>query len=527
MPYTCVFENCKSLEEHELFQSSEEWMAHLVDTHSETAWVCSLCPAGPDGNDEVLFDSNVAWQNHNRDAHPETFPAHQLDQLAGMSERTSLPPMACPFCRHYDETEAQPYDHIASHLHEFALRALPWSENPNGGSHFDSVASAQSEAGLGIMSRSTIHNDVDDISEDDEPPMSRSDAMNQLLEQISCQAATNLRLEVPDIAQGYQRVLEQLPTLLERARTLGLHLTSEDQQDDENIVSETPIPRVESEDKHKDRLDGYMRPLLRIQGIVHAFSEQVEHTGISEREAKELEESLQDECAALRQLLDGENAPHETKALLTSVSESPMATVSEIQELIKITREQHPWTKADSPESHPFFEEAFLAHTELMAAGLELHKRFQTGYVARCEVEAVERTLSEVFADWEEQSASAQRLRGVFDGFSKSAVRPDRFFALLPVSDLAESICGGIVTIATSICKQRSSAALVSRSTDSLTTISSAVTTGLSLFDTNQSRQNSQKLRKETAALCAAIFRLLTAVIGEITRRPRESHPTS
>lgn len=237
MPYTSVFENCKSLEEHELFQSSEECMAHLVDAHSETVWVCSLCPAGPDGNDEVLLDTNVAWQHHNRDAHPEAFPAHQLDQLAGMGERTSLPPMACPLRPHYDETEAQPYDHIASHLHEFALRALPWSDNPNGGSHFNSVASVRSDAEPGIMSRSTIYNDGDDVSEDDESPISKSYAMNQLLEQIFDQAATNLRLEVPEIAQGYQRVLEQLPTLLERARTLGLHLTSEDQHDDKILLA--------------------------------------------------------------------------------------------------------------------------------------------------------------------------------------------------------------------------------------------------------------------------------------------------
>lgn len=75
MPYTCVFEGCKSVENNELFESSEEWMAHLHNTHSETSWVCSLCPAGPDGNDEVLLESSAAWQEHICKEHPDTlFP---------------------------------------------------------------------------------------------------------------------------------------------------------------------------------------------------------------------------------------------------------------------------------------------------------------------------------------------------------------------------------------------------------------------------------------------------------------------
>ncbi|KAK2596356.1 hypothetical protein N8I77_013250 [Diaporthe amygdali] len=515
MPYTCVFENCKSLETNELFESSEQWMAHLTNTHSETLWVCSICPAGPDGNDEAVFDSNGAWQNHIGETHPDTFPAHQLDQLAGMSERVSLPPMACPFCRHYDETEAQPYDHIANHLHEFALRALPWNDNPNGGSHSDSVASLRTEAGRGRLPRIIIDNDDFEGSDDDQPPMSRSDTMKQLLEQIADQAAKSLQLEIPKLAKGYQNVLEQLPILLDRTRSIGLNSASKGQHRDNKSADGAAMIDNNREDERKDKLDGYIRPLLRIQGIVHTFSEQMDH--LSEREAKELEESLQDECAALRQLLDNEDPAIQTRVSISRVSESATENVSEIQKMIEAVVEKR---EVPLHESYPFFEEAFKAQIELTTVGERLQKHLTFDHTARCKVEDVERRFSEVFAEWEKhhtkQLATAnigRRLRGMFTRFSKLAARPNSLFAILPAPELAESVCGGMVMVVICICKRRSSDAFVGRSTDALTTISSAVTTEVFGLDVSQTRRKSEELSRKAAAMCTAIFRLLTAVI--------------
>lgn len=338
MPYTCVFENCKSLKNNEFFESSEEWMAHLVDTHSETCWVCSLCPAGPDDIDEAMFESIEAWQNHIRSVHPDMFPENQLEGLAGLSERVSLRPMACPLCQRSDETEAQPYDHIASHLHEFALRALPWMDNPKGESYSNSVSSLRTENGHKKFPRSTVEDDDNDISEDDQPPMGKGDNVKQLLEQIDA-AMTKLRLRIPTAAQGCHGVLGQLPQLLNDARILGFDSVSKDQHHDGESVNEAAMTSTDREDRLNDRLEGHVRPLLRIQGIVHTFCEQLEHK--TEQEVKELEERLQDECAALRQLLDSEVPVRRTEFLVPAVSERAIVNVFEAQEDTEAVMEEH------------------------------------------------------------------------------------------------------------------------------------------------------------------------------------------
>lgn len=518
MPYACIFENCRTLDTNELFESSEEWMAHLTNAHSETVWACSLCPEGSDGNDEVLLDSNGAWQNHIRNAHPDTFPEHQLDQLASMSERVSLPPMACPFCRHYDDIKAQPYDHIASHLHEFALKALPWSDNPNDRGYPDPVASVRAEDGRRVRSRRIIVNDDFDSSKDDQPPMSRSDTMKQLLKQIAEEAATILRLEVPEVAKGYQGVLEQLPILLDRARTLGLNSESKGQHSHNKSADRPVMTSTNREEEWKDRLDGYIRPLLRIQGIIHTFAHRM--VRLSEREAKELEESLQDECAALRQLLDIDNLAIQTGSSFSRTSRWVAQDVSEIQRMIELVVEKR---EVPLHESHPFFEEAFQAQIEFLTAEENLKGNLHFGHSVRCKVEEVERLFSEVLADWENRRATQRdtanielHFRKEFARMSVLAARPSCLFALLPVPDLVQSVCGGMLMVATCICTQQSSDPFIYRSFDALMILSSVVTTPVFGLNMDQPRCKSEESSREVAALCSSIFRLLTAVIEKV-----------
>lgn len=427
-----------------------------------------------------------------------------------MSERVSLPSMACPFCRHYDETEVQPYDHIATHLHEFALRALPWSDNANYGSYRDTRTSVRTEGGRVKVPRSTIDNDEDHRSEHDGTTLSRNDTLELLLEQISDHTATSLRIGIPEIAKGYRDVLEQLPNLLDCVKTVALDSASEDQHrhsksgDTPRFTSETP------EEEWKDSLDGYTRPLVRIQVIVHDFSEQMKE--IREREAKGLEESLQAECAVLRQLLKIEDPPIQETSLDPEESEPAMENAPDIQSTIEAVVEESP---VDLSKSHPFFEEAFQVQIVLTTSQEELKRRLNLDLPVKCKVEHVERRFREWQRHHVDRPAGASigsHLRRELARFSGLAARPSSFFALLPVPDLVESVCGGMVMAAACMCTQRLPDAFLDLCKDALTTIISASTTELFVLYMDEQGDKRENLSRMTATLFTEICRLLIAV---------------
>lgn len=432
-----------------------------------------------------------------------------------MSERVSLPSMACPFCRHYDETEVQPYDHIANHLHEFALRALPWSENPNDGSYRDTSTSVQTEGWRGKVSRSTIDNDEDHRSEHDGTTLSRNETLKLLLEQISDQAATSLRIGIPEIAKGYQDVLEQLPTLLDRAKTIALDSATKDQPCHSQSADAPEITSENREEMWKESLDGYIRPMVRIQGIVDAFSEQMKD--IPEREAKELEDSLQAECAALRQLLQIDDPPIQETLLGPGSSEPATENVFGTQRTIEAVVEKRP---VASSKLHPFFKEAFQDQITLTTAQIELKESLKLDLPVRCKVEQVERR----FRKWQRHNVGrpaaasiGSHLHTELARFSELAARPTTFFALLPIPDLIESVCGGMVMVAACMCTQRLPDALLDLCEDALTTIISALTTELFVPDIDEQRNNSEELSRMTAAVFTVICRLLIAVLDKVS----------
>ena len=120
-PYICIFEDCETA--YDLYKSQGEWMAHLKEKHVDTKWVCDLCS----GNDEKhFFDSMMEWQAHVSGLHTGSFPMDQIEELGTMSQRHLLRQISCPLCGHFDPSSSDAYEHIALHLHSFALKALPW-----------------------------------------------------------------------------------------------------------------------------------------------------------------------------------------------------------------------------------------------------------------------------------------------------------------------------------------------------------------------------------------------------------------
>ena len=77
--------------------------------------------------------------------HTDTFKLPQLSSLARLSHRKVLKPLGCPICGYVTETPQPTFDeHITQHLHEFALRCLPWSAGSIDGDSIDAKSARES-----------------------------------------------------------------------------------------------------------------------------------------------------------------------------------------------------------------------------------------------------------------------------------------------------------------------------------------------------------------------------------------------
>ncbi|KAJ8130542.1 hypothetical protein O1611_g3084 [Lasiodiplodia mahajangana] len=148
-PYICVFENCESPEE--MFASSYEWMLHMARFHSETEWICRKCTrhSAPDTRDiSISFQTPKILEEHLLSSH-SLLDTSELGLLVDAGKRmTGIQKAKCPLCRpglvtherdkDDDNTTPPPIaghqtgliqleedEHIATHIHEFALRSFP------------------------------------------------------------------------------------------------------------------------------------------------------------------------------------------------------------------------------------------------------------------------------------------------------------------------------------------------------------------------------------------------------------------
>ena len=137
-PYSCILEDCPVPEQ--LFGSSKELQSHMEQAHSSDKWMCYDCSDTPQ-----IFDSPAVYERHLLDSsnHANSFTAAQLPLLVENGKTPVVPSFEiCPIChwsqRHVDfednfgkqsdirhNRSTKIDDHIAEHLHSFALQALP------------------------------------------------------------------------------------------------------------------------------------------------------------------------------------------------------------------------------------------------------------------------------------------------------------------------------------------------------------------------------------------------------------------
>ncbi|KAJ0125421.1 TPR domain-containing protein [Diaporthe amygdali] len=126
IPYSCIFEECSAPDE--LYLTSDDLNKHMLKEHGTVRWVCDFCSSK--SSDIFTFATLDDWEYHMRQQHPTTFEHPQLPSLGKVSQRTVIDLSHCPLCSYKTDTITQEVDeHILKHLHDFALRCLPWNSD--------------------------------------------------------------------------------------------------------------------------------------------------------------------------------------------------------------------------------------------------------------------------------------------------------------------------------------------------------------------------------------------------------------
>ncbi|KAJ4124471.1 hypothetical protein NW754_000166 [Fusarium falciforme] len=124
-PYVCVYEDCDSPDA--MYVTTLEWKKHIRERHSRAQWICDPCWLNSESPEEFEFDTEEEWHTHTLTEHKDEVEEDDLPDLAELSQRTGVPPIACPLC--YEDASLRNPEtdkHLAEHLHSFALQALPW-----------------------------------------------------------------------------------------------------------------------------------------------------------------------------------------------------------------------------------------------------------------------------------------------------------------------------------------------------------------------------------------------------------------
>ncbi|KAJ8126392.1 hypothetical protein O1611_g7247 [Lasiodiplodia mahajangana] len=145
LPYTCVFSDCAR--STVFYNTREDWILHMKHSHSFQGWVCEECPVQLGDTTLLTFDSVDSWADHTKQVHNRALTDVQASAVAKMSERKLLNWIQCPLCprskRLYNLEEDE---HIAQHLHSFALESLPEdiAQDPYSSNDYHSSSSTDS-----------------------------------------------------------------------------------------------------------------------------------------------------------------------------------------------------------------------------------------------------------------------------------------------------------------------------------------------------------------------------------------------
>ncbi|KAI9766599.1 MAG: hypothetical protein M1840_006410 [Geoglossum simile] len=111
-PYTCLFPDCSM--ESPLFATRDQWKTHLrLDHQSSDYWECFACT---DADNAIVFSTHDEFLAHMKELHKDVVSDVDAPRLLDICVRS-------------DPISVKMY-HIGDHMHDFALRSLPWMDTP-------------------------------------------------------------------------------------------------------------------------------------------------------------------------------------------------------------------------------------------------------------------------------------------------------------------------------------------------------------------------------------------------------------
>ncbi|KAJ8133058.1 hypothetical protein O1611_g565 [Lasiodiplodia mahajangana] len=170
LPYACPFEDCSMPEV--LYGSREDWREHILASHAAGEyWQCLACagtetPVACSTADELVVHATAEHKDELSEAHILALPkwGHKI-----------IPPNIsnCPLCPWPRGLAVRPsanasLEHVATCIHEFSLRALPWAEFPESRMPFpyerSTVAEHKALEWFEMIQEEMDDEDVEDIS---------------------------------------------------------------------------------------------------------------------------------------------------------------------------------------------------------------------------------------------------------------------------------------------------------------------------------------------------------------------------
>ncbi|KAK4944599.1 general negative regulator of transcription subunit 5 [Elasticomyces elasticus] len=124
-PYTCIRSECPQPEATWL--TRQAWIDHMnaEEHYIERCWKCLICA------DAVPYANRAELLTHTNEMHTEVASDHISTLLDASLLPMSKSDVSCPLCRPNtnvsSEEASYDLDHIAEHIHTFALLSLPWA----------------------------------------------------------------------------------------------------------------------------------------------------------------------------------------------------------------------------------------------------------------------------------------------------------------------------------------------------------------------------------------------------------------
>jgi hypothetical protein len=148
-PYLCTFETCSKA--GKMFHSRHDWWDHeLLDHRKE--WFCTA-------DCQQTFKSQTTFEKHVRDTHSIT-SGHQIGALIDMCHRPvdEVTEEQCPLCFETLSSTKQLCRHLARHLEDLALFALPRDKDDEGEDDLDSDKPQPSNKSIEVSGSSLSSN---------------------------------------------------------------------------------------------------------------------------------------------------------------------------------------------------------------------------------------------------------------------------------------------------------------------------------------------------------------------------------